>query len=48
MRYSLATADSTKVTKMSKNRKSLKTAIKSPIIYGQAVLRNVISLKIEI
>lgn len=41
MRYSLATADSVKVTKMSKNRKSLKAAIKNPIIYGQAVLRNV-------
>lgn len=41
MRYSLATADSVKVTKMSKNGKSLKAAIKNPIIYGQAVLRNV-------
>lgn len=41
MKYSLVAADSTKVTKMSKNRKSLKAAIKNPIIYGQAVLRNV-------
>ena len=39
MRYSLVDGDSEKVSRMPKNGKSLKTVIKRPIVYGQAVHR---------
>ena len=39
MRYSLVDVDSEKVSRMPKNGKSLKTVIKRPIVYGQAVHR---------
>lgn len=37
MKYNLASGNNTHITKLPKNTKSLKTAIKCPVIYGQAV-----------
>lgn len=37
MKFNLASGNNTHITKLPKNTKSLKTAIKCPVIYGQAV-----------